>query len=388
MQPLVPSKPPSLALDYRPALFSRSGIARVTRELARTLAPLLAEIQSPLRLYGHGFRSCLPAAEPPASATLHRSRLPGRFINTLAPLGLDAWSLSGKPQNFLWTDYVYPPIDLHRPCKVWMLVHDLAFIEDPRFHGPKASCKLRRRFEKALLRADHILYPSEATRQALLHYYPKTMQDSPSCLLPFGLDHVPTPPLSRVQAAKARAATLLQTSEPYLVILGTLEPRKNHDKLLSALQLLASRGTQIPLLVIGAAGWLSRDLQEALKKGTPRKGTPSFPLAWTGSIPDKDLFPLVAGAAGLVYPSSLEGFGFPPLEALLLGTPVLAGDCPALRETLGSQPGALFAKGEVPEDLAEKIPQLLGARTGSCEELRKKTWQKTAQFFLEQIHPQ
>jgi glycosyltransferase involved in cell wall biosynthesis len=268
-----------------------------------------------------------------------------------------------------------------------MLVHDLAFIKDPRFHGPQGSLTLRRRFEKALPKTDFILYPSLATRADLSHHYPQALRDIPSSLLTFGLDHVPIPPTPLVQKARTKAAELLGTTEPYLVILGTLEPRKNHDSLLTALHLLASRGTPIPLLVIGAPGWLSHDLQANLQRQTQNhnpknKGQLPFPLAWTGSLPDAEVFPLLAGAAGLVYPSSLEGFGFPPLEALILGTPVLAGDCPALQETLQGQPGALFAEGRDPVALAAKIPLLMKTLTGPCKDLRQQTWDKTARFIL------
>ncbi len=395
MRPPVPSKQAKLALDYRPALFSRSGIARVTRELARALAPLLATQNRPLQLYGHGLRSPLPTqGGHPSSARLHRSRLPGRLLQALGPIGLDAWRLSGKPGVFLWTDYVYPPILKERPCQRWMLVHDLAFVEDPRFHGPKPSEVLRRRFEKALSQSDLILYPTQATRASLLRHYPGAMGDTPSLLLPFGLDHVPRLKAKEVQAAQAQAARLLGTQDPYLVILGTLEPRKNHGSLLQALDLLASKGTAIPLLVIGAQGWLSEELQAKLESQTPAKraskspqqtGTTPFPLAWTGPLPDAEVFPLLAGAAGLVYPSSLEGFGFPPLEALLLGTAVLAGDCPALRETLAGQPGALFAEGRDPEALAAKIPTLLRTPTGPCEDLRSRSWKSAARCLLQQL---
>ena len=392
---------PSLALDYRPALFSRSGIARVTRELARALAPLLAETGSPLQLYahalrrpldraGHPFSARLAQAGHPCSARLRRLRLPGRLLQALAPLGLDAWRLSGKPRAFLWTDYVYPAISPRRPCKRWLLVHDLAFVEDPRFHGPRASEVLRRRFEKALAQADLLLYPSEATRDALLQRYPGAMRDTHSQLLPFGLDHVPQPGAAVIQAAKAKAARLLGSEEPYLVILGTLEPRKNHDSLLRALSLLAAEGKPIPLLVIGAPGWLSEELLarlENLSRDFPANapganGAAPFPLAWTGPLPDAEVFPLLAGAAGLVYPSSLEGFGFPPLEALLLGTPVLAGDCPALRETLAGQPGALFADGRDPAALAARIPGLMTLSTGPCEQLRSRRWKAAAETLL------
>jgi glycosyltransferase involved in cell wall biosynthesis len=77
----------------------------------------------------------------------------------------------------------------------------------------------------------------------------------------------------------------------------------------------------------------------------------------------------------MVYPSSLEGFGFPPLEALELGLPVLAGDCAALRETAGD--AALFVDGSDPAALAVAIEQLLDEPADA----RTKAWQQRRRAF-------
>ncbi|MEZ5989205.1 MAG: glycosyltransferase family 1 protein [Planctomycetota bacterium] len=338
-----------LALDYRPALFGTGGIARAVRELARALARR-GDLE--LHLFGHALRG-VDAREGggmtavrgedagDARVTLHRSRLPGRSLPWLSHLGLDASRLSGSCPLFHWTDYVYPPV--RRGVRVVQTVHDLAFVDDPEAHGVEGGARLLTRFETALARADLVLCPSEATARALRRLGRPL---PPVRVVPFGADHVDARAADRA-AGRREAARLLGTDEPYLVCLATIEPRKNHASLLAAWRSLGDE--RPPLLVVGAPGWDTALVQRELRRPQPR-------LAWTGVLPDRDLTDLVAGARALVYPSRLEGFGFPPMEALQLGVPVLAGDCEALREHLGA--AALYADGRDPEVLAPALARI------------------------------
>lgn len=327
-----------IALDYRPALFSHSGIARSVRELAQALAEHEEDIE--LHLFGHAWKSArFPGF--PRRASLHRSRLPGRSLRLLRSLGLDAARLSGRSDLFHWTDYVYPPVA--SGTRVVQTVHDLAFLSDSRFHGEVQSRILANRFAKAVRRADGIICPSEATARDLRHHFPDLENIH---VIPFGVDHVF---VQRTNPAKgrSRAAELLSSHRPYLLCLATLEPRKNHETLLEAWRSLPA--PRPPLLFVGAPGWESKRLMQTLERGQDG-------LAWTGEISDDDLFDLLAGAHALLYPSSLEGFGFPPMEALELGIPPLVGDCDALREQLGE--AALYVNGQDVPRLAEALRRI------------------------------
>jgi len=327
-----------IALDYRPALFSRSGIARSVRELARALVDHEEDVE--LHLFGHALKR---ARFPwfPRGAHLHRSRLPGRSLSLLRGLGLDATRLSGHSDLFHWTDYVYPPVT--SATRVVQTVHDLAFLSDSRFHGEAQSRILAQRFAKAVRRADAIICPSEATARDLRQHFPDLADIH---VIPFGVDHVArqeTDPAS----GRAHAAMLLSSHRPYLLCLGTLEPRKNHEALLDAWRSLPP--PRPPLLFVGAPGWESTRLMQTLARGQDG-------LAWTHEISDDDLFDLLAGAHALLYPSSLEGFGFPPMEALELGIPPLVGDCDALREQLGE--AALYVDGQDVPGLAQALRRI------------------------------
>jgi alpha-1,3-rhamnosyl/mannosyltransferase len=296
-----------LALDFRPALLGQAGIARAARELATALA---RRDDVELHLFGHSFARARVPPPPELARRLHRLPLPGRCQPALARVGLDAARLAGRARLFHWTDTIHPPV---RSCPALLTVHDLAFAEDPEYHGPAAEGLLARA-RAAAAAAARIVTPTAATRDAvvrILGVAPERVR-----VIPFGADHVPSalppPPIAG----------------DYAVCIGTIEPRKNHLRLLAAWRRLPA--PRPPLVVVGRPGWQCADAVAAL-----RAGVAAGELRWLRDAGDAQLFGCLAHARLLVYPSLLEGFGFPPLEALALGVPVVAGRPPALDEVLG-----------------------------------------------------
>jgi glycosyltransferase involved in cell wall biosynthesis len=281
--------PVPIAIDYRPALLSRAGIGRVVHLFATSLA------------------AAKVASSPPTRARLHRWPLPARALGLLARLGCGADTLAGGARVFHWTDYVHPPLARARAV---LTVHDVAFARDPSWHGPAAATLLART-RAAAAAAAAIVVPSASTAADLRRFVPHT---APVHVIPFGADHVPQappppPPLSR----------------RYALCLGTLEPRKNHRALLAAWRGLAAHRPH--LVVLGGIGWqcdaIVADVQQAVAAGL---------ATWLPNVADAALWSWLAHAELLLYPSQWEGFGFPPLEAMQLGVPVLAHDCAPLRE--------------------------------------------------------
>ena len=119
----------------------------------------------------------------------------------------------------------------------------------------------------------------------------------------------------------------LPPQRPYFVVVGTIEPRKNHAFLLDLWEVL---GPDAPMLLIcGSRGW-NNEAVFARLDALPPEGTVRE-VSW---LSDGALSALIAGAAGLLAPSHAEGFGLPPLEALRNGIPVVANDIPVFREFL------------------------------------------------------
>lgn len=119
-------------------------------------------------------------------------------------------------------------------------------------------------------------------------------------------------------------------TSPYLLFVGTLEPRKNLGNLLDAMEVInANRPTPITLAIIGQRGWKNKRLFQRLDRGIPH-------VKELGFVPNADLPGLYSGATALMIPSLYEGYGMPAAEAAACGTWVVATDIQELREAAGS----------------------------------------------------
>jgi glycosyltransferase involved in cell wall biosynthesis len=201
-------------------------------------------------------------------------------------------------------------------------LYDLAFLREPR-HTTEENYRVC--FDgvfQACLEADAIVCISEATRRDLLDTFPHYPSERTAVVAP----------ASRLAAAPARRPESLPDLEPggFLLSVGTLEPRKHHRLLVDAhAAWCRGRGGGPPLVLAGARGWLSADLDRALGGSTPQAQ-----VHVTGYVDDACLAWLYANCRVFVFPSLDEGFGMPCLEAMGLGAPVIATRAGALPEVL------------------------------------------------------
>lgn len=131
---------------------------------------------------------------------------------------------------------------------------------------------------------------------------------------------------------------------PFVLGVGTLEPRKNLRTLLEAFALLPSRlASQFQLVLAGKPGWGTANLEKYLRSYAKRSS-----LVLTGYVAEADLRALYASAGMFVFPSFYEGFGLPVAEALASGCPVIASTAPSLKEVAGS--AAIFVDPESPPE--------------------------------------
>jgi glycosyltransferase involved in cell wall biosynthesis len=166
----------------------------------------------------------------------------------------------------------------------------------------------------------------------------------------------------------------------YLLFLGTLKPSKNIEGLLEAFRLLVNKHSQpITLVIAGKKGWLYETIFERVKKlGLEKK------VIFTGFVPDQEAPILIVGAQAFVLPSFWEGFGIPALEAMTLGTPVVASNVASLPEVVGK--AGILVDPHDPADIARGANQALKEREKRVKigliEAQKFSWQHCAQQTL------
>jgi glycosyltransferase involved in cell wall biosynthesis len=174
-----------------------------------------------------------------------------------------------------------------------------------------------------------------------------------------GLDPRFTQPPTPEAVREFRRRTGLE--RPYILFVGTLEPRKNLVRLLEAYRLLVEQhGIPHDLVICGALGWHTGPIRQALGESAVRER-----VHLAGYVSDSEL-PLWYAAADLfVYPSLFEGFGLPPLEAMACGTPVVLSNAPSLLEVAGGadpqrdQAAALLVDPFDPQAIAGGLAQVL-----------------------------
>ena len=163
---------------------------------------------------------------------------------------------------------------------------------------------------------------------------------------------------------------------PFVLTVGTLEPRKNLVTAIRAVQLLAANGVSLTLVMAGDRGWRNDELDGLIASSV-------CPTLATGYLQDDGLVRLYGSARCFVYPSLYEGFGLPPLEAMACGTPVISSNRASLPEVVGG--AALLVAPDDVQAIADAIFRVttddqlavdLGRR--GLERSSKFTWQRCA----------
>jgi len=204
-------------------------------------------------------------------------------------------------------------------------VHDLIPITHPEYSRPGEDDRHRRRLQTVLDTGAAVVVNSQATRLQLADYAERLGRRLPDCVV------APLAP-----AALPAPASRAPIDRPYFVVVGTVEPRKNHLLLLQVWRRLVEElGDAAPrLVVIGQRGWECAPVLAFLEQCTALR---DFVIA-RPHCSDADLATWLQHARALLFPSFVEGFGLPLVEALALRVPVIASHLPAFQEMAGDIP--------------------------------------------------
>ncbi len=328
----------TVAIDATPLLGARTGIGVA-------VSGLIAELggRHDLDLVGYGFTTRgwkQLDAHLPAGVRSSRGPMPAAAL-------LRVWAHADTPTVDWWTgrinvvhgtNFVVPP---SRRAARLVSVWDLTAVRYPELCTPTA----RR-------------YPALVRRAIATGAWVHTGAESIAAEI---VDHfhverarirVVAPGIEPARFAAAAAGTGT-AAPPYLLGLGTAEPRKDFPGLVAAFDQLAEAHPDLQLRLAGSPGWGEVELQQAIAAARHRGRI--HRVGWIA-----DVGPLVAGATVFVYPSRYEGFGFPPLEAMAAGVPVVATSVGSLPEVLGD--AALLVPAGDPAALAAAIDRVLTDR--------------------------
>jgi glycosyltransferase involved in cell wall biosynthesis len=311
-----------IAIDYTPAYEQGGGIGRYVRELVAALAKL--DSASQYRLFIAGARTPPPA--PGANFTWSATDISPQWWARIwhrAQIPLPVEVFTGKIDLFHATDFTLPPT----LCRTILTVHDLSFVRVPETTSPTLKRYLDKVVPRSIKRADHILADSQATKDDIIALY-NTPSDKVTVLLS-GVEprFHPIDDLNALERVRVRYAL---PDRPYILSVGTVQPRKNYVRLVEALGKLRGQGIDVSLVIVGAPGWLAEPIYETIKK----LRLSEF-VRFTGFADDADLPALYTGAVCAAVPSLYEGFGLPVLEAMACGTPVLTSNVSSLPEVAG-----------------------------------------------------
>ena len=237
------------------------------------------------------------------------------------------WQGARILKPFGWSDFIYHEpnyVPVSYPGNMVITVHDLSHIRFPEFHPSERVAFMNGRLQSAINRADFIVTDSAFVKNEILDIFP--VSEGKVMVTHLGVDEA-FHPRSEIETRD----TLRQFNLSYrgfVLSVGTLEPRKNLERLLSAYAALPEDiRRDYPLVLAGGGGWNDSDLQRQIQQ-MERQGQ----VIRTGYLPRAQILDLYASAAVFAYPSIYEGFGLPVLEGFASGTPVLTSNVTSMPE--------------------------------------------------------
>ncbi len=315
--------------------------------------------------------------------TLKRFRIPNKLLN------LSLWYLHYPHLDRLigGTDVFFVPnltfLGVSKKTKLVVTAHDLSFELFPEtFSWYRRFWHFLIDFRGLLKRSHRVIAVSHSTRSDLVGWY--GIRQEKISVIPSGVGE-------QFTIMSRNDPRLLSVKEKYglpyrfILSLGTLEPRKNMLALLRAfegLSLTFPKAKDYMLVIAGSPGWKAKPFLEALESSPVRAR-----VKLVGFIDDDDKPALYNLATLFVYPSFYEGFGFPPLEALSCGTPVIASHASSLPEVVGK--AGLLVDPYRPDELRQAITFLLSdekvqvaIKNEILLQRGRFSWEKTAHATL------
>lgn len=337
-----------IAIDGKRFFLNTSGLGRYSRSLVNSLLALEDE-SFLLTLYRPKGRVRFEAPHAPRVRVVTAEyALPGdagnawwRFAKLPGLINQADYSIFHGPSHVL-------PGRLKCPAVVTML--DLIFLRFPRYFPLYDRHYYRVLFKQSARRADHIISISEATKTDLVDYF-NIDAGRISVVYPAfddRLARVETPDLQPIRSDYALPRN-------YILYVGNIEPRKNILRLAQAFDLLMTSAridAETELVIVGRKGWFYKEIFAGIERLKSRRK-----IRFLGPVYGRDLAGIYQMALVMAYPSLFEGFGYPVLEAMQLGTPVLTSNVSSLPEAGGA--AAMLIQPDQVDDIAAGLEKIV-----------------------------
>lgn len=253
------------------------------------------------------------------------------------------------------------PLDIKSAgCRSVVTIHDLIFLRHPEYYQPIDRWIYNWKFRRACIDADRIVAVSEFTKRDIIHYY--DIDEAKIDVVYRGCDRAFAEPIGHDRLEEVRRKYALP--ETFVLYVGSIEERKNVGLLIDALKGEAERGFPFHVVMVGKSTPYCERQKETIK----RSGLDAY-CHFFHSVPFADLPSFYRMAAVFVYPSRIEGFGIPLLEAITSGVPAIGciGSC--LEEAGGE--GSIYVSPDDANKLGESIARLL-ADNSMCQSMIEK----------------
>lgn len=358
-----------IALELQPCCGKRSGIGNYTYELARRL-----QDGDGLTFRGNLFnflhrndnRTALAEIKMPIE---EQTSMPyGVYRRMWSVLPFDYRQMFTPADLTIFFNYIVPP---GVTGKVITVVHDMTYFRYPETMDRRNLLRLRQGLRRSVECSDRIIAVSEFSRDELsaLMGIPKERISVVPC----------APSLVEGCAPFDTLTDKFHLRRPFLLYVGTIEPRKNLARLIRAFERLKTEHS-IPhqLVLAGGKGWSTEEIYQSAEASPYRKE-----ILFPGFISDKEKNALYRQADVFVFPSLYEGFGIPPLEAMVWGCPVVCSRAASLPEIVGEAAELVRPLDEA--DIANGIWKVLSDREYAAQlvkkghdQVKKFTWEASA----------
>ncbi|HSY35027.1 MAG TPA: glycosyltransferase family 1 protein [Acidobacteriaceae bacterium] len=339
----------SVLVDFTQIPLSRTGVGVYADHLVTNLLPLLRK-DDLLTLVVQSDDLLIRAAVN-GYANVHLVTIPSKFFRNRAllmiyeqlVLPIVAWA---KRANLIHSlHYTHPLLSLTRRV---VTIHDLTFLLFPELHTRSRRIVMPFFIRRAMKHADAVIFVSKAT------------QDDAERLIGTGhnlrrvvpLGVAACPPAQQGDPSSETYLSGIGVQQPYLLFVGTLEPRKNIVRIVNAFESVAETHPELTLVLAGKLGWHTDEIISAIEHSPMRPR-----IRYLGFVSEAQKRTLLRNCAMLVYPSLYEGFGLPVLEGMAAGAPVITSNLSSMPEVAGD--AAVFVDPTSSDAIAAAIGKIL-----------------------------